>query len=127
MNCNSYKFIKNCGIFKKGDILTWDEELNAFTLDVKEDNYFRSAMIDKNTADGFKVKGYTIEVAEKDKVADTVALIDSLLKSYEKDYKELMDKYDKGEIQPCVKVEAETVYYNLNKVLRTVKEELTNE
>ena len=36
-------------------------------------------------------------------------------------------KADKGEVQPCVKVEAETVYYNLTKVLTRIKDELTNE
>ena len=37
------------------------------------------------------------------------------------------EKANKGEIQPCVKLEAETVYYNLNKVLNKIKDTLTNE
>ncbi len=80
MNCNSYKFIKDCGIFKKGDILTWDKDLNAYTLDVKEENSFRSAIIDQNTVNGLSSDGYAIDVTGKDKVTDTLSLIDNLLR-----------------------------------------------
>lgn len=38
-----------------------------------------------------------------------------------------MKKQIKAKIQPCVKLEAETVYYNLNKVLNKIKDTLTNE
>ena len=38
-----------------------------------------------------------------------------------------MDKYSEGKVPPCVKLEAETVYYNLTKVLNKIKEELINE
>ena len=44
-----YTFKKDFGFFKANDVLTWDENLNAFTMDVKEDNSFRSAMIDEHT------------------------------------------------------------------------------
>lgn len=127
MNCNSYKFIKDCGIFKKGDILTWDKDLDAYTLDVKEENSFRSAIIDQNTVNRLSSDDYVIDVTEKDKVTDTLSLIDNLLEKYESDYKKLMSKYDNGKILPCVKVEAETVYYNLTKVLNRIKKELTDE
>lgn len=62
-----------------------------------------------------------------DKISATVKFIDSLLNQYEDDYKEVMQKYKEGKVQPCVKVEAETVYFNLTKVLNKVREELTNE
>ena len=64
---------------------------------------------------------------KNDKINATVGFIDSLLKQYEDDYEEVMQKYKEGKIQPCVKVEAETVYFNLTKVLNKVREELTNE
>lgn len=123
-----YTFKKDFGFFKANDVLTWDEDLNAFTMDVKEDNGFRSAMIDANTAEDLYKEGLLTKVEPKnDKINATVEFIDSLLKQYEDDYEEVMQKYKEGKIQPCVKVEAETVYFNLTKVLNKVREELTNE
>lgn len=123
-----YTFKKDFGFFKANDVLTWDEDLNAFTMDVKEDNSFRSAMIDANTAEDLYEEGILTMVEPKnDKINATVGFIDSLLKQYEDDYEEVMQKYKEGKIQPCVKVEAETVYFNLTKVLNKVREELTNE
>lgn len=45
-----YTFNKDFGFFKANDKLTWDEKLNAFTMEVKEENNFRSAIIDEQTA-----------------------------------------------------------------------------
>lgn len=124
-----YTFRKDFGFFKANDVLTWDEDLNAFTMDVKEGDSFRSAMIDGNTVKDMCNEGLLKEDSDQkeDKINSTVEFIDNLLDQYEKDYKEVMDKYNEGNIQPCVKVEAETVYYNLTKVLNKVREELTNE
>lgn len=123
-----YTFKKDFGFFKANDVLTWDEDINAFTMDVKEDNGFRSAMIDANTAEDMYEEGLLAKVKPNiDKISATVKFIDSLLNQYEDDYKEVMQKYKEGKVQPCVKVEAETVYFNLTKVLNKVREELTNE
>lgn len=123
-----YTFKKDFGFFKANDVLTWDEDLNAFTMDVKEDNGFRSAMIDANTAEDLYEEGLLTKVKPNiDKISATVKFIDSLLNQYEDDYKEVMQKYKEGKVQPCVKVEVETVYFNLTKVLNKVREELTNE
>lgn len=123
-----YTFKKDFGFFKANDVLTWDEDLNAFTMDVKEDNGFRSAMIDANTAEDLYEEGLLTKVKPNiDKISATVKFIDSLLKQYEDDYKEVTQKYKEGKVQPCVKVEAETVYFNLTKVLNKIKKELTNE
>lgn len=124
-----YTFRKDFGFFKANDTLTWDGELKAFTMDVKEGDSFRSAMIDGNTVKDMCNEGLLKEDSDQkeDKINSTVEFIDNLLDQYEKDYKEVMDKYNEGSIQPCVKVEAETVYFNLTKVLNKVREELTNE
>lgn len=71
-------------------------------------------------------KGYLEEV-EDNKSTKVVELIDDLVNQYDKDYKEVMGKYSEGKVPPCVKLEAETVYYNLTKVLNKIKEELINE
>ena len=123
-----YTFKKDFGFCKANDVLTRDEDLNAFTMDLKEDNSCRSAMIDEHTVEGLYEEGILTMVEPKnDKINATVGFIDSLLKQYEDDYEEVMQKYKEGKIQPCVKVEAETVYFNLTKVLNKVREELTNE
>lgn len=124
-----YTFKKDFGFFKANDKLTWDEDIDAFTMDVEEGNSFRSAMIDERTVEDLRLEGLLVANAEpeNDKINTTVEFIDSLLKQYEDDYKEVIQKYKEGKVQPCVKVEAETVYFNLTKVLNKIKEELTNE
>lgn len=124
-----YTFKKDFGFFKANDVLTWNEDIDAFTMDVEEGNSFRSAMIDERTVEDLRLEGLLVANAEpeNDKINNTVEFIDSLLKQYEDDYKEVTQKYKEGKVQPCVKVEAETVYFNLTKVLNKIKEELTNE
>lgn len=124
-----YTFKKDFGFFKANDVLTWNEDIDAFTMDVEEGNSFRSAMIDERTVEDLRLEGLLVANAEpeNDKINTTVEFIDSLLKQYEDDYKEVTQKYKEGKVQPCVKVEAETVYFNLTKVLNRIKEELTNE
>jgi hypothetical protein len=124
-----YTFKKDFGFFKANDVLTWNEDIDAFTMDVKDGNSFRSAMIDERTVEDLRLEGLLVanDEPENDKINTTVEFIDSLLKQYEDDYEEVMQKYKEGKIQPCVKVEAETVYFNLTKVLNKVREELTNE
>ena len=127
-----YTFIKDFGFFKEGDTLTWDKELNAFTLDIEDENGFRSAMIDEKSAENM-YNNNLLSVAitspseELNKINSTIGFIDGLIKQYDKDYTEVMDKYSEGKVPPCVKLEAETVYYNLTKVLNKIKEELINE
>lgn len=124
-----YTFTRDFGFFKANDTLTWDEELGAFTMDVKDENGFRSAMLDERTAEDMYSEGIlSVGIEPRDnKIDKTVEFIDTLLDTYAKDYEEMKKKADKGEVQPCVKVEAETVYYNLTKVLTRIKDELTNE
>ena len=124
-----YTFKKDFGFFKANDVLTWNEDIDAFTMDVEDGNSFRSAMIDERTVEDLRLEGLLVANAEpeNDKINTTVEFIDSLLKQYEDDYEEVMQKYKEGKVQPCVKVEAETVYFNLTKVLNKVREELTNE
>lgn len=124
-----YTFNKDFGFFKANDKLTWDEKLNAFTMEVREENNFRSAIIDEQTAKDLYhecILSAGIE-PEDNKINNTVKLIDTLINQYENDYKEVIENYEAGKVHPCVKVEAETVYYNLNKVLTKIKDTLKNE
>ena len=95
--------------------------------DIEGDNYsYRSMSISDDIADLYVEEGYLEEV-EDNKSTKVVELIDDLVNQYDKDYKEVMGKYSEGKVPPCVKLEAETVYYNLTKVLNKIKEELINE
>lgn len=127
-----YTFTKDYSFFKAGDILTWDRDINAFIMDVENENGFRAAMLDERTVEDIYEQGFLSTDKDQHNKADetidkTVELIDTLINKYESDYKEVIDKYSEGEVQPCVKVEAETVYYNLNKVLTKIKNTLKNE
>lgn len=134
-----YKVIKNFGVAEKGDVFETDDYgLVTFNITNKDDHgeYTRSMSIDEDTADWLVEEG-KLEKVEEDEVCDTecmcdkiqytVGLIDGLLEKYKQNNEEVNEKANKGEIPPCVKVEADTVYYNLNKVLNRIKKELVDE
>lgn len=124
-----YKVIKEFGSAKKGDVLE-EDETGLVSFYVEEGNITRAMSLDYDTADFMCEEEYLLAIEDRsaqDKVNDTLELIDGLLEQYDKDAKDTIEKADKGEVQPCVRVEAETVYYNLNKVLNKIKDSLTNE
>lgn len=126
----SYKVIKEFGSAsaKKGDVLT-DNGEGILTFSSTEDGYTRTIYLDYDTANFLCEEGYLLSIDDESEynVDATLELIDDLLEKYESNLKETNEKANKGEIQPCVKLEAETVYYNLNKVLNKIKDTLTNE
>lgn len=129
---NKFKVIKDFGSVLKGDTFTYDDNSELYICDVRSNNFSRFMAIDENTLNSFTKKGYLMKVEDKkqcncNKIKDCVEFIDSLLEQYDADLNETINKFNKGEIQPCVKVEAETVYYNLTKVLNAIKDKLTNE
>ena len=125
---SDYKVIKDCGLLKKGDRLFWDESLEAYTLDESKEGYERSIMInDKLTEDLCKEGFLTTVATDKTVIEDTVEFIDNLVGQYKDDLLEVQNKFEKGEVQPCVKVESETVLYNLIKLANSIKGKLENE
>lgn len=137
-----YKVIKNFGDAEKGDVFTKVDDLNMWTL-IKEshdDNcdYCSTMTFDTNTMEDLVEKDYVVwesddvtcdECAECEcctKLNKLDDYITTLLNTYTKDYNDLMKEYNDGNVQQCVKVEAETVYHNLNKVLNSIKD-LLNE
>lgn len=124
----NYKVIKEFGSAKKGDVLA-EDEIGLVSFNISEDNYTRMMSLDCDTADYLCEEGYLLSINDKSKynVDATLELIDDLLEKYKNNLKETDKKANKGEIQSCVRLEAETVYYNLNKVLNKIKDTLTNE
>lgn len=125
---SDYKVIKDCGLLKKGDQLFWDESLEAYTLDESKEGYERSIMINDKLAEDLCKEGFLTTVAtDKTVIEDTVEFIDNLVGQYKDDLLEVQNKFEKGEVQPCVKVESETVLYNLIKLANSIKGKLENE
>lgn len=125
---SDYKVIKDCGLLKKGDRLFWNESLEAYTLDESKEGYERSIMINDKLAEDLCKEGFLTTVAtDKTVIEDTVEFIDNLVGQYKDDLLEVQNKFEKGEVQPCVKVESETVLYNLIKLANSIKGKLENE
>ena len=128
----TYKVIKEFGCAQKGDLLQENEE-GLFELSVEcncDDCYCsRNICISSDIADTLATAGYleeakemtTVSIAE-DKLEEVLSFIDEKIEQYEQDHEALIAQYNEGDVPQCVKVEADTVYFNLIKVLNKIKE-----
>lgn len=127
-----YKVIKAFACAKKGDILSYNEDSELWEFDIKDGSTQRFMCMDEETAESFVEEGNLLVLkgeAENicshcQKLDNLKEFIDELIEQYTEDNNTVAEKYAEGEIQPCVKVEADTVYYNLIKVLNRIKEEI---
>lgn len=126
-----YKVIKEFGCAQKGDVLNENEE-GIFELVVEcncdDCHCSRSICISSDIADTLALAGYLEEFEEVSpqctpeyKLELVSERIDEMLKQYEQDHNMLIEQYEEGDLPQCVKVEADTVYFNLNKVLNHLK------
>lgn len=127
-----YKVIKEFGCAQKGDVLKENEE-GLFELSVEcdcNDMYCsRSICISSDIADTLAHAGYleeakemtTVSIAE-DKLSEVLNFIEEKIEQYAADHEALTAQYNEGDVPQCVKVEADTVYFNLIKVLNKIKE-----
>lgn len=133
----TYKVIKPFNNAIKGDIFYCDPEYdeNVYQLERNEvkDNIQSTVYmeISKDIIDEFVKQGYLVECNEEDTNAEednslniVLEYVESLINQYSQDYNNMLKSFEEGDIQPCVKVEAETVYYNLNKVLNSIKDKI---
>ena len=127
----TFKVIKEFGCAQKGDVLNENEE-GLFELVVEcncDDCYSsRSVCVSSDVADTLALAGY-LEEFETEKECDAeVKLkelsehIGQLLTQYEIDHNALVDQYNEGDVPPCIKVEADTVYFNMTKVLKHIQD-----
>lgn len=127
-----YKVVKEFGSARKGDVLSYDEDTKLFTFDIAEDGDCRFMAMDEDTADKFAEDEYLLSFEDElncdeyedeenceyyEKLNKIDNLIQDLKKQYDADYIVIKDKYNNQEIPTCVKVEADTVYFNMNKIL----------
>lgn len=131
-----YKVIKEFSFAEKGDVFTKVEDLNLWELQKSETKpemeTYTSMAFDSSTMDELAKKDYVIWFNEDendccvcdccDKLEEVKEYVNTLIDTYTKDYNELIKDYNEGNVQQCVKVEAETVYHNLNKVLNSIKD-----
>lgn len=145
----TYKVIKDFGNARKGDIFkeVIDEDvfMNPYPVYVMEriegednisdsrEHYMKSwismelskEMVDAYVKSGFLLaendKDEEVKVSNGDKLTDISVYVDMLINTYTNDYNNLLKDFEDGNVQPCVKVEAETVYHNLIKVLNSIK------
>ena len=132
----TYKVIRPFNNAVKGDIFFCDPEYdeNVYQLERNEINDgIQSTVymeISKDIIDEFVKQGYLVECNEEDNEVEETGLekilqyVEGLIKQYTEDYNNMIKSFEDGDIQPCVKVEAETVYYNLNKVLSSIKDKI---
>lgn len=125
----TFKVIKDFSSVEKGDIFTEVEGLGFFECVKEEENdntYISSSItFDKSTINMLIEKEYLIEVDNStDKLNEVLEYINTLVDTYTKDYDDMMSDFNDGKVQPCVKVEAETVYHNILKVLNSIKDKI---
>jgi hypothetical protein len=129
----NYKVIKEFASAQKGDMLTYNEDTNLyeFSMITENDNKkcSRYMCMDEETAEEFVESGNLLVVEDEDKEISAIDklcalsdLVDTLEAQYKKDHDDLVEAYNNQEIPTCVKVEADTVYFNMNQILKKVKE-----
>lgn len=126
-----YKVIKEFGCAQKGDVLHENEE-GLFELNVEcdcSDCYSsRSICISSDIATTLALAGYLEEFEEmvvsiaEDKLSEVLNFVDEKIEQYTADHEALTAQYNEGDVPQCVKVEADTVYFNLLKVLNKIKD-----
>lgn len=145
----TYKVIKDFVNARKGDIFkeVIDEDvfMNPYPVYVMEriegednisdsrEHYMKSwismelskEMVDAYVKSGFLLaendKDEEVKVSNGDKLTDISVYVDMLINTYTNDYNNLLKDFEDGNVQPCVKVEAETVYHNMIKILNSIK------
>ena len=128
----AYKVIKEFGCAQKGDVPHENEE-GLFELSVEcdcNDCYSsRSVCISSDIADTLAHAGYLEEFEEceptcpsEEKLKEVLNFVDEKIEQYSADHEALVAQYNEGDVPQCVKVEADTVYFNLIKVLNKIKE-----
>lgn len=132
-----YKVVNDFGSLVKGDVIEERNGNYVFEERVNIDGFtsYRYAEFDKEAIDEEVNEGNLIELQEIDpfysendkRVEDTLALLDTLDKKYYDDYNKLMEDYANGNVPTCMKVEAETVYENMGKLINTIRKSLKGE
>lgn len=120
-----FKVVKEFGCAKKGDVLEQNGDMLGFVEDTGDTH--REMFMSNDLVEAYVEAGMLEEVNSCcDTLEKVTNFVTEKLSQYENDYNEMMEAYNNQEIPACVKVEAETVYYNMNKILKAIND-LINE
>lgn len=127
-----YKVVEDFGSLIKGDILEQRGDVYVLEERINIDGYtsYRYAEFDKEALDEEVNSGRIITIEDEltddyaKRLNDTINLLNELDKKYYEDYNKLMEEYEKGDVPTCLKVEAETVYENLGKLVNAIRKTL---
>lgn len=130
-----YKVVEDFGSLIKGDILEQRGDVYVLEERINIDGYtsYRYAEFDKEALDEEVNSGRIITIEDEPvdenakRLNDTIDLLNELDKKYYEDYNKLMEEYEKGDVPTCLKVEAETVYENLGKLVNAIRKALEGE
>ena len=135
---NVYKVIRPFGEAKINDLFLYDEEQDQYTMeseDIKPEYSVRRTMrLVPEIAELLCKEEYLIEIDaveetgcnKCEKIEKIKDFVYKQIETYKKENTTIARDYEAGKIQPCVKVESDTVHYNLLKVLNALKD-LINE
>lgn len=126
----TYKVIKEFGCAQKGDVLQENEEgLFELSMECNCDDCYcsRNICISSDIADTLATAGYLEEFEEEvkcpiAKLNEVLNFVETKIEQYTEDHEALLEQYNEGDVPQCVKVEADTVYFNLIKVLNKIKD-----
>lgn len=131
-----FKVIKAFAEAKKGDVFEETSEgiftMERIDIDKNGSSYksWVSMELTEPIIESLVNDGYLLDMtpgkSEGDitKIKELEEYVDNLISTYTTDYSNLKEAYENGDVQPCVKVEAETVYHNLIKVLNSIKDKI---
>lgn len=130
-----YKVVEDFGSLIKGDVLEQRGDVYVLEERINIDGYtsYRYAEFDKEALDEEVSSGRIITIKDEPedentkRLNDTINLLNELDKKYYEDYTKLMEEYEKGDVPTCLKVEAETVYENLGKLVNAIRKTLEGE
>ena len=137
---SDFKVIKEFGGAKVGNIFCYDEDEKCYVLyyinysnEAIESIEYTDVLLAPAIVEVLAKEGYLEEVKEKvsitpeaTKLKEITDFVYQQIENCKKDNTVIANKFEKGEVQPCVKVESDTVHYNLLKVLNHIKD-LINE
>ena len=133
---SDFKVIKEFGNAEVGDVFCYDVDEECYALyyineeaPMREtteyvDMFLAPTIVEVLTKEGYleEVKVEPIITPEANKLKEVTDFVYKQIENCKKDSTLIQTKFDNGEVQPCVKVESDTVHYNLLKVLNHIKD-----
>ena len=112
---------------RKGMVFTAKENGNLYVNKGSDENKSWFSLIDSETVENYIEEGYMIRLEQCPTCAKLKAVkerVEDMIKQYTIDHNNMQQAFENGEVQPCVKVEAETVYFNMIKILNNILDKI---